>query len=60
MGGLTMNDDKQLELFNETSDKELASIDRLFQDIKRYRKCSEFKKKLDFYSIFPYLEILNL
>lgn len=59
MGGLTMNDDKQLELFNETSDKELASIDRLFQDIKRYRKCSEFKKKLDFYSNFPYLGVYN-
>ncbi len=54
-----MSDGKQLELFNETGDKELASIDRLFQDVKRYRKCSEFKKKLDFYSNFPYLGVYN-
>lgn len=54
-----MNNGKQLELFNEITDKELASIDRLFQDIKRYRKCSEFKKKLDFYSNFPYLGVYN-
>ena len=54
-----MSEDKQLELFNETGDKELASIDRLFQDVKRYRKCSEFKKKLDFYSNFPYLGVYN-
>lgn len=43
----------------ENRDKELSSIDRLFRDVKRYRKSSEFQKKLDFYSKFPYLGVYN-
>ena len=43
----------------ENRDKELSSIDRLFRDVKSYRKSSEFQKKLDFQSKFPYLGVYN-
>jgi hypothetical protein len=55
-----MSEVNQLDLFDvKEREKEIASIDRLFQDIKQYRKCSEFKKKLDFYSAFPYIGVYN-
>ena len=55
-----MSKNKQLDLFYEdVRDKDISSITRLFRDIKLYRKCSEFKKKLDFYSNFPYLGVYN-
>lgn len=55
-----MSNKKQLDLFDEEKrDKDISSIDRLFRDVKRYRKCSEFKKKLDFYASFPYLGVYN-
>ena len=59
MGGRRMMEDKQLDLFNDERDKDISSIDRLFRDVKRYRKSSEFKKKLDFYCGFPYLGVYN-
>lgn len=54
-----MMESKQLDLFNDVHDKDISSIDRLFRDVKRYRKSSEFKKKLDFYCGFPYLGVYN-
>ena len=55
-----MSEEKQLDLFEEQKrNKELTSIDRLFQDVKRFRKSSEFRKKLEFYSNFPYLGVYN-
>lgn len=54
-----MSEEKQLELFKDNRDKDISSIDRLFRDVKRYRKSSEFKKKLDFYCGFPYLGVYN-
>ena len=60
MGGRRMSEVKQLELFNEEQQKkEISTIDQLFKDVKRYRKCSEFRTKLDFYSKFPYLGVYN-
>ena len=55
-----MSNNKQPDLFDEEKrDKDISSIDRLFRDVKRYRKCSEFKKKLEFYASFPYLGVYN-
>ena len=55
-----MSEIKQMDLFDEEQrDKELSTIDQLFKDVKRYRKCSEFQKRLDFYSSFPYLGVYN-
>ena len=55
-----MSEDKQLDLFDEDKrSKELSTIDQLFIDVKRYRKCSEFQKRLEFYSNFPYLGVYN-
>lgn len=54
-----MKEDQQLDMFNDVRDKDISSIDRLFRDVKRYRKSSEFKKKLDFYCGFPYLGVYN-
>ena len=60
MGGRRMSEDKQLDLFEvDERNKELSTIDQLFQDVKRYRKCSEFQKRLEFYSNFPYLGVYN-
>ena len=56
---MKMSEEKQLELFEDNRDKDISSIDRLFRDVKRYRKSSEFKKKLDFYCGFPYLGVYN-
>ena len=51
---------KQQDLFDEdVRDKDISSITRLFQDVKRYRNSFEFQKKLDFYSSFPYLGVYN-
>lgn len=51
---------KQQDMIDEEQrDKELSTIDQLFKDVKRYRKCSEFQKRLDFYSSFPYLGVYN-
>ena len=51
---------KQKVLFDVNErDKELSTIDQLFKDVKRYRKCSEFQKRLEFYSNFPYLGVYN-
>jgi len=56
----SMSEDKQLDLFNEEKrNKERTSIDRLFQDVKQYRNSSEFRKKLEFYTNFPYLGVYN-
>ena len=54
-----MNEDKQNQKNEELKDKELSTIDQLFKDIKRYRTCTEFQKKLEFYSNFPYLGVYN-
>lgn len=55
-----MSEDKQLDLFDEEKrNKERTSIDRLFQDVKQYRNSSEFRKKLEFYTNFPYLGVYN-
>ncbi len=55
-----MKDEQQLELFNDDiRDKDISTIDRLFLEVKQYRKCSEFKKKLEFYASFPYLGAYN-
>ena len=55
-----MSEVKQQDLFDEEQrDKDLSTIDQLFKDIKRYRKSSEFRKKLEFYSNFPYLSVYN-
>lgn len=54
-----MSEDHQLDLFNDVRDKDISSIDRLFRDVKRFRKSSEFKQKLDFYCGFPYLGVYN-
>ncbi len=55
-----MSQDKQKGLFDfEERNKELSTIDQLFKDIKRYRKSSEFQKRLAFYSNFPYLGVYN-
>lgn len=55
-----MSKDKQKDLFeNQDRAKEIASINRLFQDVKRYRKSENFKKMLDFYARFPYLGVYN-
>ena len=55
-----MSDDKQLDLFNkDVRDKDISSITRLFQEVKRYRNSIEFIKKLEFYSNFPYIGVYN-
>jgi hypothetical protein len=55
-----MSEVKQKDLFeNQDRAKEIASINRLFQDVKRYRKSDNFKKMLDFYASFPYLGVYN-
>lgn len=55
-----MSDDKQKDLFDDNNRaKEIASINRLFQDVKRYRKSENFKMMLDFYASFPYLGVYN-
>lgn len=55
-----MSEAKQQDLFDEEHRKEeLSTIDQLFEDVKRYRRGSEFKKKLEFYSNFPYLGVYN-
>ena len=55
-----MSEVKQMDLFDIAErDKELSTIDQLFKDVKRYRKCSEFQKRLEFYSNFPYLGVYN-
>lgn len=55
-----MSEVKQLNLFDEEQrNKDLSTIDQLFKDVKRYRKCFEFRKKLEFYSKFPYLGVYN-
>ena len=60
MGGRRMSEEIQLDLFDEDlRDKEISTIDQLFKDVKRYRKCSEFQKRLEFYSDFPYLGVYN-
>lgn len=55
-----MSKGKELDLFDgDVRDKDISSITRLFQDVKRYRNSTEFMKKLDFYSSFPYLGVYN-
>lgn len=55
-----MSEDKQQDLFeNKDREKDIASINRLFQDVKRYRKSENFKMMLDFYASFPYLGVYN-
>ncbi len=55
-----MSEVKQQDLFeNQDRAKEIASINRLFQDVERYRKSDNFKKMLDFYASFPYLGVYN-
>jgi hypothetical protein len=60
MGGRRMSEVRQQDLFNENDrEKEIASINRLFQDVKRYRKSREFIRMLNFYASFPYLGVYN-
>ena len=55
-----MNDDKHKEMFEEKRrEKEISSIDRLFQDIRQYCTGTEFMKKLAFYARFPYIGAYN-
>ena len=55
-----MSEVTQQDLYDaEEREKELSTIDQLFKDVKRYRKCSEFQKRLEFYSNFPYLGVYN-
>jgi hypothetical protein len=55
-----MSEVRQQDLFNENDrEKEIASINRLFQDVKRYRKSHEFIRMLNFYASFPYLGVYN-
>lgn len=55
-----MSEDKQKELpTKEGREKDKSTIDQLFDDVKRFRKGSEFRKKLEFYSKFPYLGVYN-
>ena len=57
---MKMSEVKQKDLFeNKDREKDIASINRLFQDIKRYRKSDNFKMMLDFYASFPYLGVYN-
>lgn len=50
---MKISEAKQRDLFDEEQrDKELSTIDQLFKDVKRYRKCSEFQKRLEFCSIW--------
>ena len=57
---MNMSEVKQLELFDEEQRKEdISTINQLFRDVKRYRKGSEFQKRLEFYSKFPYLGVYN-
>ena len=57
---MKMSEVKQQNLFeNKDREKEIASINRLFQDVKRYRKSDNFKMMLDFYASFPYLGVYN-
>jgi hypothetical protein len=46
MGGRRMSEEKLLEGTEERREKELSSIDRLFQDIRQYCTGAEFMKKL--------------
>lgn len=56
----SMSEDRQKDLFeNKDRKKDIASINRLFQDVERYRKSDNFKKMLDFYASFPYLGVYN-
>ena len=59
MGGRRMSEEKLLEGTEERREKELSSIDRLFQDIRQYCTGAEFIKKLEFYSKFPYIGAYN-
>ena len=60
MGGGRMSEVKQQDLFEKNDrEKEIASINRLFQDVKRYRKSREFMRMLNFYASFPYLGVYN-
>lgn len=57
---MTMSEVKQKDLFEDKDrEKDIASINRLFQDIERYRKSENFKMMLDFYASFPYLGVYN-
>ena len=60
MGARRMSEDKkQIQINEEQRKKDISSIDRLFKDIKDYRHSSEFMKKLEFYSNFPYIGVYN-
>lgn len=52
-------DNKPNQTDEEQRRKDLSTIDRLFRDIKEYSRSSEFMKKLDFYSNFPYIGVYN-
>ena len=55
-----MSEVKQKDLFeNRGREKDISSINRLFQDVERYRKSDNFKMMLDFYASFPYLGVYN-
>lgn len=55
-----MSEEKDTNQINvEQRRKDLSTIDRLFRDIKEYRRSEEFMKKLNFYSNFPYIGVYN-
>ena len=55
-----MSEDKeQIQINEEQRRKDISTIDRLFRDIKDYRRSEEFMKKLDFYAKFPYIGVYN-
>lgn len=56
-----MSEDKKQGLSEEdkSREKELASIDRLFEEIRQYCTGAEFMEKLAFYIKFPYIGAYN-
>ena len=55
-----MSEDEKPNLTDEEQrKKDISTIDRLFRDIKEYRRSEEFMKKLHFYSNFPYIGVYN-
>ena len=50
---------RQSQTDEEQRRRDISTIDRLFRDIKQYRRSEEFMKKLEFYSNFPYIGVYN-
>ena len=59
MGGRRMIEERLVETEEERRERELSSIDRLFQELRQYCTGVEFMKKLEFYTKFPYIGVYN-